>query len=288
MKEAHLGLLRAVAARLVLAMLVGAVALVLAPAALADLADETALAERYAPVVRLVEQVEECGHGEPYIPTDVDVLFGEPTVAFRGPWNASDLVKIGPGAEDLVGGYEYHLDFPGNALDPGCDYERWARRLTDGSAPAVYAHVVGDPAAPGKLALQYWLFYPFNDFNNTHEGDWEMIQLVFDAADAREALAEEPVEVGYSSHEGAERADWDDEKLELVDGTHPVVYPAAGSHANKFGAALYLGSSAEAGVGCDDTLGPHVDNQADREDDPERSCRSRRSVPVDRLRGTLG
>ncbi len=239
------------------------VALVVAPAAVADLGDETALAERFAPEVRLVEQVEECGAGEPYVPTDVDVLFGEPTVAFRGPWNAADLVKIGPAADDLVGRYEYHLDFPGNALDPGCDYERWARRLTDGTKQIVYAHVVGDPAARGKLALQYWFFYPFNDFNNTHEGDWEMIQLVFDAGDAREALGQEPVEVGYSSHEGAESAGWDDDKLELVDGTHPVVYPAAGSHANKFGSALYLGSSAEAGVGCDNTVGPHVGSRPD-------------------------
>ena len=77
-------------------------------------------------------------------------------------------------------------------------------------------------------------------------------------ADAREALQEDaPAKVGYSSHEGAEGASWDDDKLEIVDGTHPVVYPAAGSHANKFTAALYLGSSADAGVGCDDTLGPH-------------------------------
>src|SRR5262249_29142776 len=30
-------------------------------------------------------------------------------------------------------------------------------------------------------------------------------------------------------------------------------------HANKFTEALYLGSSAEAGVGCDDTRGPHTD-----------------------------
>jgi len=42
-----------------------------------------------------------------------------------------------------------------------------------------------------------------------------------------------------------------------VAGTHPVVYPAAGSHANKFTEALYIGSSADAGVGCDDTRGPH-------------------------------
>ena len=157
-----------------------------------------------------------------------------------------------------------------------------------GTKPTVYAHVATDPGYPGKLALQYWFFYPFNDFNNTHEGDWEMTQLVFDAADADEALTQDPAEVGYSSHEGAERAAWGDEKLEIVDGTHPVVYPAAGSHANKFTAALYLGNSAEAGVGCDLTLGPHRELDAGREDDPERRDGSRGGLPVDRLRGPLG
>ena len=66
--------------------------------ALRSPAHEEDLAARYAPVVRLVEQPEECGPGEPYIPTDVDVLFEEPTVALRGPWNRTDLVKIGPEA----------------------------------------------------------------------------------------------------------------------------------------------------------------------------------------------
>ncbi len=247
----HLRLLLTLAA-------VVSLALAAAPTTAADLADEQALAERFAPAVRLVEQAEPCGHGEPYDPLDVDLLLdGEPTVALRGPWNATDLVKIAPSADDLRNRYEYHLDFPGNALDAGCDYERWTRRLAEGSEPTVYAHVATEEGYPGKLSLQYWFFYTFNDFNNTHEGDWEMIQLVFDAADAQEALGEEPEAVGYSSHEGAEESAWDDEKLELVDGTHPVVYPAAGSHANKFTDALYLGSSAEAGVGCDDTRGPH-------------------------------
>jgi len=236
---------------------VAALAALVVPGHAGAATPEEELAARYAPVVRLVEQPEECGPGEPYIPTDVDVLFGEPTVAFRGPWNHTDLVKIGPEASDLVNRYEYHLDFPGDPLHPGCDYERWSRLITAGTKPTVYAHVVKDPGYPGKLALQYWFFYPFNDFNNTHEGDWEMTQLVFDAPDAQDALEREPTEIGYSSHEGAERAAWGDEKLELINGTHPVVYPAAGSHANKFTAALYLGSSAEAGVGCDDTVGPH-------------------------------
>ena len=156
-------------------------------------------------MVRLVDQPVACGPGEPYIPTDVDVLFDEPTVALRGPWRPTDLVKIGPSASDLVSRYEYHLDFPGDPLDAGCDYELWARRLTAGTSPTVYSHVATDPDYPGKLALQYWFFYPFNDFNNTHEGDWEMTQLVFDAADARDALGKTPIEAGYSSHEGAER-----------------------------------------------------------------------------------
>ena len=172
----------------------------------------------------------------------------------RSTWSGS-----GPTADDLADLYEYHLDFPGNALAPGCDYERWERRLRRGSAPTVYAHVATESAHPGKLALQYWLFYTYNDWNNLHEGDWEMIQLVFDAPDARDALAEEPVSVGYSQHEGAERADWGDDKLELVDGRRPIVYPAAGSHANFFDEALYVGSSGEQGVGCDDTVGPHLE-----------------------------
>jgi len=224
----------------------------------ADGSDEQALAKRFAPVVRLVEQKDECGPGEPYRPLDVDALFGQPTVALRGPWNAADLVKIGPTADDLAGGlYEYHLDFPGDALSPGCGYERWARRVSEGHRPTVYAHVATDPAYPGRLALQYWLFYAYNDWNNLHEGDWEMIQLDFDAGSAAEALAKKPASVGYSQHEGAEQATWGDDKLKLVDGTHPVVYPAAGSHANFFDSGLFLGSSAEQGVGCDNTTGPH-------------------------------
>jgi len=236
--------------------LTAAAVLVVAPVARADLVDEQALAERFAPVVRLVEQAQECGYGESYEPIDVDALFDEQTVALRGPWNPTDLIEIAPSAEDLQERYEHHLDFPGNALDPGCDYERWGERVTKGKGPTVYAHVATDPNHPGQLALQYWFYYVFNDWNNTHEGDWEMIQLVFDTADARKALSLEPVSIGYSQHEGAERADWGDDKLEVVESTHPVVYPAAGSHANFYEPALHLGSSAEEGVGCDDTSGP--------------------------------
>jgi hypothetical protein len=240
-------------------VLVGGAVLAATPVARADLAQERALAQKYAPVVRLVERTP-CPPGKPYQPIDVNLLFDEPTVALRGPWGSGDLVKIAPSARDVSHGlYDYHLDFPGSALAPRCDYLNWERRLTAGHVPTVYAHVAADPAYPGKLALQYWLFYVFNDWNNLHEGDWEMIQLVFDASTPQQALGRPPAEIGYSQHEGAERAAWSDDKLERVGGTHPVVHPAAGSHANFFGEALYLGSSAEQGVGCDDTRGPTFD-----------------------------
>jgi hypothetical protein len=272
-----------------LLVLLAAAVLAAPPVAAGALRDEKALADRYAPVVRLVTQTEECGPGEPYEPMDVNALFGAPTVALRGPWSADDLVKIGPTAKDLGQGlYQYHLDFPGDALEPGCDYERWARRVTEGYKPTVYAHIATDSSHPGRLALQYWLFYAYNDWNNLHEGDWEMIQLVFDAGNARDALAEQPTSVGYSQHEGAEQADWGTDKLQRVGGTHPVVYPAAGSHANFFGEGLFLGSSASQGVGCDDTTGPHHDLHPAVNTIPSDPAQAREEFPWIAFEGRWG
>ena len=269
-------------------LLLSLLALALAPTAAAAYEDEKALAERHAPIVRIVEQTEACGYGEPFVPTNIDRLLGENTVALRGPWNPIDLVKIAPIANDLVGRFEYHLDFPGDALDAGCDYERWVASLGLDEDPVVYAHVVTEPEHRGKVSLQYWLFYPFNDFNNTHEGDWEMIQLVFDADDAADALGKTPTEVGYSAHEGATSSAWEDDKLEVVGGTRPVVYPAAGSHANKYSDALWLGSSAEAGVGCDDTRGPHRELSPRVETIPADPAAARSAYPWIAFEGRWG
>ena len=178
-----------------------AVALWSAPEASAAPASEAevALARMYSPVVRLKEQPDSCDIGEPYKPTDVNLLMGNDEVALRGPWDRTNLVKVAPSAADLERGlFDYHLDFPGDALRPGCTYEQWAARLAEtGLPPTAYARVVTEAGKPGKLALQYWFFYVYNDWNNKHEGDWEMIQLVFDAPTPAQALTRPPVEVGY-------------------------------------------------------------------------------------------
>jgi hypothetical protein len=239
---------------LVLGIVVAVLVNAAAASASAGTADQAALAAKFSPVIRLVGAPGSCGPGLPYVPTDVQLLFDNPEVALRGPWGPNDLVKVAPAAQDLAAGlFEYHLDFPGDALNPGCGYLDWSRRLNAGHPPTVFAHVVSDPGYPGQIALQYWMFYVFNEWNNLHEGDWEMIQLNFHASNPAEALGTVPYEVGYSQHEGAERAAWGDSKLQIEGGTHPVVYPAAGSHANFYDQALYLGASGAEGVGCDDT-----------------------------------
>lgn len=252
---------RGAAARLLPAFLLVALACALWAAAPAGAApaseDEVALARAYAPVVKLKDQAQACAAGEPYEPIDVDLLMGNDEVALRGPWDTTNIVAVAPTAERLSRGlYGYHLDFPGDALRPGCTYEQFSKRLADGRPSMTYARVVTQPGVPGKLALQYWFFYVFNDWNNNHEGDWEMIQINFDADTPAQALARGPTEVGYSQHSSAERAEWGGPKLEVVDGTHPVVYPAEGSHANFFNSKLYLMRSQAEGVGCDDARGP--------------------------------
>ncbi len=224
------------------------------PAA-AEFSPEQQLADRYAPVVALKQQSEACSSdGEPYRPVPVDPLFGRSDVRLVD--SNGQLIRSAPTAADLYGRDDQtYLNFPGSPLDPGCRYEQWADQVFAGKPTTAYAHVSTERGKPGKLALQYWLYYPFNDWNNKHESDWEIVQLMFDAATASEALERSPTEVGYSQHEGAERADWNDDKLQKQ-GTHVVVFPGRGSHADYYEQAVWLGHSAQEGFGCDNTTAP--------------------------------
>jgi hypothetical protein len=218
---------------------------------------EQQLAERYAPVVMIKQQADECDpDGEPYRPADVATVLENPEIALRQLSDGNPLVTRGPTASDLFElGEGFFLDFPGSPLTPGCIYERDFDKFTAGIPPTVYAHVVQQPDEPDLVFVQYWFYWYFNDWNNKHESDWEGVTLKFEASTVDEALAVGPSEVGYSQHEGGERANWDDDKLER-EGDHPVVYSSAGSHASYFGSAVYLGRGASEGFGCDDTTGP--------------------------------
>jgi len=95
-----------------------------------------------------------------------------------------------------------------------------------------YAHAI---EANGRLWLQYWLWYFYNDYQlsfalGTHEGDWEMIQLRMDKE------AGQPDIAVYAQHRHGEMREWDEiERL----GDRPVVYVARGSHASYFEAGFH-------------------------------------------------
>jgi hypothetical protein len=123
-------------------------------------------------------------------------------------------------------------------------WDDYRHAITDHPADyprTVYARSVehGD-----DLFLQYWQFYPFNDWYNWHEADWEvvMVRLTHGAGGTWCTAG-----VVYSSHLGGLWRAWQD--VEIVDEPdarpaegclkppgHPVVYVARGSHAQYFSA----------------------------------------------------
>jgi hypothetical protein len=114
----------------------------------------------------------------------------------------------------------------------GHDYVADARRMH--AMPQyrnqIYGHAVRD--AQGRLWLQYWFFYYFNDKAfmriGLHEGDWEMIQIRLDRQNKPNVLT-------YAQHNEAARASWADVvRLPTPEGPVPVVFCGRGSHASYF------------------------------------------------------
>jgi hypothetical protein len=244
------------------ASLVVAVVLLTLPGTASGESPARRLIEAYTPITMLREEQDPpCEtSAEQYEPTSVSTVLGNPTVGLkRAEEDGSEvLIKQGPTAADIAGlGSNYHLELPGDPLGDTCVYARdFARLKREGKAPpATYAHIARQVGRPG-LVVQYWFFWYFNQFNDLHEGDWEGMQIAFEASTARRALAEGPSEMILFQHAGGERADWEDSKVEK-EGTHPVVYPAAGSHATFYDSTVYVQNGAKgSGVGCDNTSEP--------------------------------
>jgi len=229
-----------------------------APGALAAKSAAQRLVDTYSPIVMLRAQSDPCDSTqEQYQPTTVDTFLGNPRVELDPPGKNEKATRA-PTAADIAGlGEGYHLNLPGDPLEPGCTYAKDFAQLKDsGQAPEVtYARIATERGTPG-LAVQYWFFYYFNDFNDLHEGDWEGMQIAFDANTPRAALAAGPSEIALFQHEGGEKGSWTDSKVEK-EGTHPVVYPAAGSHATFYGPAVYVeNGQGGSGLGCDNTTEP--------------------------------
>jgi hypothetical protein len=139
-----------------------------------------------------------------------------------------------PGELGSLAPGRYRLDQVGcHAYAPLAGAACYTAAWAEGSGgDAVYGRVVHTET---QIVLQYWLFYydnplllpatPFGTFWQSHEGDWELVNVVLDSSG-------EPLEAAYSQHCSGQRKAW--AAVEKVDGTHPVAYVALGSHANYF------------------------------------------------------
>lgn len=140
--------------------------------------------------------------------------------------------ELPPGTPGVV----YRLDQIGCEADSAlagedCYADAWA--IGSGGA-AVYGRVIHTET---RIVLQYWLFYydnplvlpstPVGTFWQSHEGDWEVVNVVL-------GLDGEPIEAAYSQHCSGQRKAWAGVTKSSVGDTHPIAYVALGSHANYF------------------------------------------------------
>lgn len=172
------------------------------------------LARKYAPVLRLASR--ERYHPlrlEDYLTRTV-LRSGSPphgTIAQTRPTLFSLPVTSAPTYLDLRGAQ------PNSQAStyPKIEHQLRLRR----PRPTVYFHLVSQPSQ-GRVAIEYWLFYLYNDFYDRHEADWEGVTVVL-----RDGV---PLGATYSQHQGRKWIAWSALRRSAK---HPLVYVARGSHA---------------------------------------------------------
>ena len=168
---------------------------------------------------------------------------GDPSNRFSA--DVARLSRVGYASRLLDAIFSLTLFFRGRVTGDlaGAALMACRQRPEDERLRPYYGRVVREN---GWVVLQYWVFYPFNNWRsgffgaNDHEADWEMVSVYLsEAADG--VLA--PAWVAYSSHDYSGddlRRAWDDpDELDRV-GDHPIVYIGAGSHASYFRPGEYV------------------------------------------------
>jgi hypothetical protein len=203
--------------------LLAALFLVSALSAGARAASTASLLARYEPQFEQYASDWKPSPVEPFLAgADLERLSGTRWVVVRKSPPASALQN---GSNDL------RLDTSGCSPAENTDacYRRTATR------PTVYGRVWAAGKRFGSTTvLQYWLFYPLDDWRNSltrptlwhmHEGDWEEVSVELSPAG-------KPIAVACSQHDlGVTRA-WS--RVRVKNATHPYIYIALGSHANYF------------------------------------------------------
>ncbi len=111
----------------------------------------------------------------------------------------------------------WHFDWAGPSInDPAGWYNAYADEAANNYyRDTIYVHLF---KWEDKYVIQYWFFYPFNDYINNHEGDWEHINVL--VTDQNPENAQIETVVYYFHHFYRPISPY----WYVVDGTHPVVF----------------------------------------------------------------
>jgi hypothetical protein len=154
------------------------------------------------------------GRGDPdwnysWVSEPLEVFVDPPGDAIY--WRYWDIVHVDWGGPDIDETGEWSSLYNSNAGNASGHPGRYYKSTT-------YAHLFWCDSLP---VVQYWFFYPFNDWVNNHEGDWEHINVVMTSADP--GLAGVSM-VEYYFHRLYLQRDPILGQLYLTDTTHPVVF----------------------------------------------------------------
>ena len=137
-----------------------------------------------------------------------------------------------------------HFEYPGDRSGYGPDgwdgyYFSPSHSAAGANFPnTAYVHFF-EPLSegiPGNVAIRYHYFWPYNDFQNLHEGDWQTVSVTVTSHDPDSAKLSA---VDYAFHaEGISYTEIAPHRIfdpqihfaPAEGGTHPVVYVGAGSH----------------------------------------------------------
>ena len=173
------------------------------------------LLEKYAPVLYFHPD-------EEYLPWGIGSMLEKAEMRNRLDWfEKTDPTISTAQLKSDFNKKRYYLNFPNYSNNSPPPAEWW---VEEDYHPIVYGRQV---SKPGFIILQYWFFYPYNNWTGTvsiqHEGDWEMAQVRLD--DAKDP---KPLQLSLAWHKEGSRYSWDE--LYPAGTTHPELFVALGGH----------------------------------------------------------
>ncbi|MFH0875110.1 MAG: thrombospondin type 3 repeat-containing protein [archaeon] len=172
------------------------------------------LLEKYSPILYLHEN-------EKYFPMPIDSMMDYSELKNL---NDENFLINNPLSEEDLLDRDIHTYMDLVNVDTAKDFDFPNPVDFENYSVIVYARQV--TRSDNYTALQYYMFYPFNSWHNTHEGDWEMIQVVLDEKGEFETASHNAhFFTGDAHYKGA---------IEWINDTHPLVYVGEGSHASYF------------------------------------------------------